>query len=609
MRHFQITVLWTMLFFGINLAVVPLTGNKHAFLTPFKSICEIQGLGFTSTFEGRPVQTQGVVVGDFDTTPQRGFFIQEPFCDEDPRSSDGLFVFLGVQEEVVQAGDQVEVTGLVQENFGNTELLADSEAVTILSPGNPLPEPEELKPPWDNLAARYYFEGREGMRVGVAQGVVVGPTNQFGETWVVQHELEIDRVIQENPAGTGVVITLGGGGHFSLDPPAVVGTRVSGIKGVLQYDEGVYKLLQTDPAVQALRDIRGGKGPSDYEDPLPADFTFSIGTLNLHNLFDTVDDPTREDPVRSPGAYQRHLEKLALTIQHGLDAPLLLGVQEVENQAVLTDLVNRPELRVDYEAVWQEGPDRRGIDVGLLYQPDRVRVLSYAIRQGCTTLVDGLGPDGNHDINAPENQVTCDTDGDGTLDGNRLFSRPPLEVRVRICSPACHVLPGQPFDFIDLVLFVNHWKSKSQDTPLQSYTQPRRLAQAAFQADLVSQNLAEPGVLLMVLGDLNDYPASAPLNIITAAGLESLWKRVPGLSRYSYIYRGVSQVLDYLLINPALADDWVRVWVAHTNADYPHIFQDVAGVLYRASDHDGVVAQFKLLTKKVFLPIGSRGVE
>ncbi len=610
MSLFRNKLVWSCLLLGSWLALAPGRMSTKAVLIPSLAVCKVQGSGFTSPYADRMVQTGGVVIADLDTTLQRGFFIQEPGCDEDPRTSDGVFVFLGIQEDIVQVGDWVEVTGLVQENFGQTEVLTSSEDVTILSTGNPLPAPEALGPPWDSQEARYYFEGREGMRVGVAQGVVVGPTNLFGETWLVRADLGVERVFQDDPAGTGVIITLSREGLYELDPPAAVGDRVEGVVGVMRYSEGVYQLLLTVPPTRSTGWI--GRMRADNNQPVDdnisqAHFSFSVGTLNLHNLFDTVDDPTRDDPIRSASAYQRHLEKLALTIQNELGAPLLLGVQEVENQGVLTDLANRPEFRVDYESVWLEGPDRRGIDVGLLYQPARVRILSFALRQGCTALEDGLGPDGNHEVDAPENQLTCDRDGDGILDGNRLFSRPPLEVVVRVCVVTCQYVPGQPYEFIDLVLIINHWKSKSQDTPFQSYTFPRRMAQAVFVAELVSQRLSESNFHLVVLGDLNDYPTSGPLNTILAARLESLWTRVEHPKRYSYIYRGVSQVLDYLLVSPALVVEWIQVTVGHTNADFPYVFQDVAGSPYRASDHDGVVAEFTLLQEKIYLPIGSRG--
>jgi hypothetical protein len=72
-----------------------------------------------------------------------------------------------------------------------------------------------------------------------------------------------------------------------------------------------------------------------------------------------------------------------------------------------------------------------------LYNAERVRLLSYEVRQGCTALVDGLGPDGNLDVTNPQNTITCDADGDGVLDGNRLFSRPPLLAHGWVCEPDC----------------------------------------------------------------------------------------------------------------------------------------------------------------------------
>ena len=111
----------------------------------------------------------------------------------------------------------------------------------------------------------------------------------------------------------------------------------------------------------------------------------------------------------------------------------------------------------------------------------------------------------------------------------------------------------------------------------------------------------------MVLGDLNDYPSSGPRNTLLGAGVDSLWSRVERPGRYSYIYRGVSQVLDYLLVSPALETEWIQVEVAHTNADFPQVLQEISGSLYRASDHDGVVAKFMFLQEKVYLPIGGRG--
>ncbi len=573
---------------------------------PWVPVCEIQGRGFSSPYEGQTVRTGGVVVADLDTTAEKGFYLQAPGCDGDESTSDGVMVYLGMRIDVASSGDQVEVTGQVQEYFGTTELAVSPEAVTVLSVGGLLPAPVPLAPPFDNSQARSYFEAREGMRVSLELARVVGPTSSFDETWVVAESLGLGRVFQDDPAGTGEIVMIGGRGRFRLDPPAQVGDRVSGLVGVLGFSGGEFDLLLTSPPALSppvdREQVQDGGPLAGIAGDLPP-LSFTAATFNLHNLFDPVDDPLKEDPVIPGTAYHRHLGKLAQTIQEALGAPTLLAVQEVENEDVLAALVSRPELAAEYGYVWLDGPDRRGIDVALLYREDRTAVLGYAQRQECTSLVDGLGPDGNQDMSAPQNALTCDLDGDGLLDGNRLFSRPPLEVHLRVCAAGCQLLPGQPANALDLWLLIGHFKSKSQDTEWNAYTLPRRRAQASFAAAWAAERQADPDAHVLVLGDLNDYPDSEPLTILGDAGLVNLASRMDRAGRYTYIYRGVSQVLDYVLASPTFLDEAIQVDAAHTNADFPSVMESVAGTPLRASDHDAVRARFTVLPVKVFLPL------
>jgi predicted extracellular nuclease len=573
-------------------------------------ICDIQGRGFSSSYDGQTVRFGGLVVADLDTTAEKGFFLQAPGCDEDASSSDGVRVYLGARLDVVQPGDEVEVVGQVKEYFGETELTVNPENVLVLSSGNPLPDPVELNPPFENNLAQVYFEALEGMRVGLEMAQVVGPTSSFDETWVIQGGLGLERVFQDDPAGTGEIITLSGRGKYELQPPARVGDRVSGLVGVLGYEVGVYDLLLTEepillPQAGIERLVDAGSRVEVVGEP--ETLTFTVATFNLYNLFDTEDEPAKEDPVIAATAYHRHLGKLALTIHEALASPTIIAVQEVEKEGVLADLVARPELTVEYGYVWLDGPDRRGIDVALLYRLDRVIVLEYDQRQGCTLLVDGLGPDGNQEVTAPQNAIVCDQDGDGVLDGNRLFSRPPLEVHLRVCTAECQLLPGQTTTALELWLLVNHFKSKSQDTMWNAYTLPRRRAQADFVAGLAAARLIDPSAHVLVLGDLNDYPASEPLGVLTGGGLENLSSWVNKPDRYTYLYRGVSQVLDHILVSPALLDEAIQVSVAHTNANYPAILKNIAGTVHRASDHDALQVRFTVLPHKVFLPLGMEG--
>ncbi|HEY75673.1 MAG TPA: hypothetical protein G4O00_05765 [Thermoflexia bacterium] len=614
---------------------------------PLVSICEIQGSGFTSPYEGQTVRTQGVVFADFDQTSKRGFFIQFENCDGDPATSDGIFVYKRNRDDVVSVGDLVEVRGTVQEYYDLTEISTYVSNITVLSEGNPLPEPVDLNPPFDDDAARAYLESLEGMYVKMDDATVVGPTSRYDETWVVRSDLGLDRVFQDDPAGTGEVVGVDDSGLFEITPEAKVGDRVLGLLGPLDYTYGAYKMqLVAEPTLLPAPDPPkygdvDGDGDVDLDDlavihqhlgetvppaPESADLNgdgritgrdiaaflrllrqvwvkpmeFTVATFNLENLFDTVDEPEKDDPVLSAEDYELKLDKLAEAIHDELGEPTIIGVQEAENLTVLADLAARPEIEAEYGAVLVDGPDGRGIDVGLLYRTDRVTVLGYEARQGCTTLVDGFGPDGNRDPRNPVNEITCDSDGDGVLDGNRLFSRPPLVVHLQVRYAIPRWGSAQPHTWRhrrsqELWVIVSHFKSKGGDTPEVEYTLPRRIEQAQFVAGLVQEiQAADPKAAIIVLGDLNDYLDSEPLTVLTSAGLEDLLLDVGKPERYTYIYQGRSGVLDHLLITPNLRRGFVGVTPLHINADYPNVYADVADTARRSSDHDPVVARFRI---------------
>lgn len=60
--------------------------------------------------------------------------------------------------------------------------------------------------------------------------------------------------------------------------------------------------------------------------------------------------------------------------------PAILGVSEIENRRVLEDLVKtEPLASMGYEIVHYDSPDRRGIDVGCLYNPKLFTLLSSKV--------------------------------------------------------------------------------------------------------------------------------------------------------------------------------------------------------------------------------------
>ncbi len=598
----QLSRLWITLFWYVLISGV-CTDRVVAGVESLTPICKIQGSGFTSPQDGKTVTTRGVVYADQDTSSRRGFFIQQENCDGKAESSDGLFVYLSVSVDIVRPGDLVEINGQVVEYFGMTELKAVPEHVQVLSSGNQLPAPVPLNPPFENIASRIYFESLEGMYVKLDRAITVGPTDASSTSWVVNAGLGIGRVFRDDARGTGEIVCIGDAGTHSIDPQVKVGDPIQNIRGALDYQVGNYcvQLLSSAQVIQAW-DLAADPFSTGYpihsagvnrDEPLK----LRLGTFNLSNLFDTIDDLAVEDTVLSASEYQRRLQKRALAIQNAMGAPEIIAVQEVENEAVLQALTGRPELGIAYAYIWADSPDERGMDTALLYRTDRVQVLGYQTSQGCTSMVDGLGPDGNGDVYNPLNSVTCDTDGDGSPDGNRLFSRPPLIIQAWIPWEST---PGAG---IELWILVNHLKSKIEDSATVEHTLPRRKLQAQFLTGLVHQiRTSNPAANLVLLGDLNDYPESEPIQLLTRAGLLDTSSALPSQERYSFNYQGVSQVLDYVLHDLQGPLACVGVTPVHINADYPVIFSEVNESIYRSSDHDPILVILQWLDYQIYLP-------
>lgn len=111
---------------------------------------------------------------------------------------------------------------------------------------------------------------------------------------------------------------------------------------------------------------------------------YVIGFYNLENLFDTYDDPMKNDEEFLPdGAnkwtevkYRKKLHNMAKVISEMAKANgmfhTVLGVSEIENRMVLEDLIMQPELMpANFQIVHYDSPDNRGVDVAMLYRPDQ----------------------------------------------------------------------------------------------------------------------------------------------------------------------------------------------------------------------------------------------
>jgi hypothetical protein len=126
----------------------------------------------------------------------------------------------------------------------------------------------------------------------------------------------------------------------------------------------------------------------DIENNFQGTDSLRIMFYNVENLFDPFDDSlTNDDEFTKEGArhwsWTKYQKKLANTYKVIVATgnplpPALIGLCEIENRFVLNQLVFKTAFaKFDYRIVHQESPDRRGIDVALLFDPKRFILLAH----------------------------------------------------------------------------------------------------------------------------------------------------------------------------------------------------------------------------------------
>jgi predicted extracellular nuclease len=520
----------------------------YTFFGELIPIWAVQGPAFRSPYLLDEVKTTGIVTAVF---PELGgFWIQERQTDRDPRTSPGVFVHTGGLNADVEIGNRVRVKGTARETYQQTQIRVRSLGdVQVLEESVVLPEPVELDPPDEVEAAAIYFEALEGSLVQVTQpATAVAPSSKYGEYVIVLDKHGVSRLWTADPSGLGIMVDDGSEREHeyrdTLPYVIGVGDGVTDLAGVLAYTYGNYKIepLNT-PALSPVE-----KKLPELEIPLPGDF--SAATWNVENLFDVVLPHPSDPDLPTVSEYEIDLKKVANTIL-AAGAPTVVGLQEVENLEILEDLTADGLLgSFGYQPYLIEGTDSRGIDVGYLVRTDQVEVVD--VRQ----------------FPAPEG----------------LTSRPPLMVQLEVV-----VEEGTRTIFV----LNNHFTSMSGG---EEATEPRRTGQALWNVKVLEELREEfPEADFLVLGDLNSYYFSAPIDALREAGLEHVFELLPEDEKYNYIYQGQSQVLDHILVNAGLWEQLRRVTILHTNADYPLPEPGDPSPL-RKSDHDLVLAVFDLET-------------
>lgn len=254
---------------------------------------------------------------------------------------------------------------------------------------------------------------------------------------------------------------------------------------------------------------------------------------NLENYFDTRDDPTTADDDFTPfgemhwsrkkfNAKRNAVAKYILLLS-GDNMPVTVGFAEVENRYVIEQLLRETPLSaMGYGVIHRDSPDRRGIDVAMIYRRERYTPVA-------TTFI----------------EVKADS-----------------LLRTRLILYSKGVLDGLD----TLHLFINHWPSKfGGEISTQGYRLAAAEALGKVTDSIFSKNRAAN---IVVTGDFNEEPeASAAATIQYLTNLspsgcmkyfsEEKWSLSVNPGRKTKIqgsikFMGVWELIDHFLVSPNL---------------------------------------------------------
>ncbi len=277
--------------------------------------------------------------------------------------------------------------------------------------------------------------------------------------------------------------------------------------------------------------------------------SFRFMFYNVENLFDTEDDPEKNDQEFLPNEGKfwtkyRYKDKLfkiyqVITAVGGWTPPDVIGFAEIENRKVLEDLIARtPLYNAGYEIIHYESPDSRGIDVGLLYRESRFTPI--------------------HSEKIPV-----------VFTENQRATRDILYVR------------GTTADGDTLHIYINHWPSRWGGQLETDHKRKRAASVLRHHVDSVFHADEHPNILIS--GDLNDYPDNESLTKTLRANTENYEKArneaLYNLSYYlqfqknqgSHKYHGEWGVLDQIIVSGNLLN---QSQTFQTSLDHASVFMD-----------------------------------
>jgi predicted extracellular nuclease len=243
-----------------------------------------------------------------------------------------------------------------------------------------------------------------------------------------------------------------------------------------------------------------------------------IAFWNVENLYDTINDPKIDDEEFLPDGKMKwtseryltkldHLSKGILALGDG-KGPDILGMAEIENERVLVDLTTKtPLVKQNYGIVHYDSPDKRGIDVAMIYKKDKFRVLA------------------SKPIYVP-------------MPGDSSFTRDILLVK------------GVFGKKDTIYIFVNHWPSRRGGDKESEVR--RMMASAILLRSEDSVRVLSAGAKILVMGDFNDEPDNKSILALKGGPMVDLMDSLKAAGDGSYHYKKENNMLDQILVTASL---------------------------------------------------------
>lgn len=544
------------------------------------TVSRIQGKGERSPLEGQQVTLEAVVVAPMGGLG--GVFVHSLAPDEDPATSEGLFVPRARDAQPrLKAGDHVRITGIVVEtgDDGATLTAVDASEVEVLGRADVAPVVLSAAPAnvgdWERhegmlvtLAGPLTVTGNEDLaRYGELRvsfsGRLFTPTEMAPPGAAAQSiAAENNRLMLRLDDGRSTRdpdrLWFLPGDRLDPDRPLRVGSVLRDVTGVVDQRFGSHRLQLVEP----LASIE--QAPRPPVPPVAGDRR--IAGFNLLNLFNGDGRgggfPTSRGAA-SRADFERQQDKLVATLQ-AMD-PDLAALMELENDgfgpdsslAQFVDALNAAGPHDDWRFVDAgQGPGDNAIRVGMIYRSSRMTPVGRPA-------VLGEGP-------------------------FRDRSRVPLAQAFRAGT-------GPVF-----VVVANHFKSKGGCDEARDGDRDQRDGQACFNAtrvksaQLLHSWLAKDPtgtrpVGHLLIGDFNAYAQEDPMRLLRAQGWQDAFAQTKIERPYSFVFQGQSGRLDHALVDAGLAARLRGAAEWHANADESDVFDYRQGESrgpWRASDHD-----------------------